>query len=103
MRTHRVGTVTLGVSMIGLGILYIIGYFTQLSACRLIFRAWPAIFILLGIEILWSNARTKKVQFVYDTTSIILIVILTAFAMFLALIGLAFEYSFLNGYAPNWY
>jgi len=54
--THRVGTITLGVTMVSIGILYLIQIFWGGIEYAWICKLWPVIFILLGVEILLANA-----------------------------------------------
>ena len=63
-----------------------------LNIYEFIYKAWPVIFILLGIEILLANGR-KNVEFVYDKTAIGLVAFLIIFSMFMAVIGFAVETS----------
>lgn len=92
MRVHRVGTVTLGVTMIGIGIAFLTTLFVSYDSLAVLMNGWPVIFILLGIEILWGNHKEER-EFVYDKTAIALIVILSVFAIFLAIITKAVELS----------
>lgn len=81
--THRVGTITLGVTMVAIGVLYLIQIFWGSIEYVWICKLWPVIFILLGMEILLANAR-KNGEFVYDKVGIVLTFVLTIFAFFMA-------------------
>ena len=81
--THRVGTITLGVTMVAIGVLYLIQIFWGSIEYVWICKLWPVIFILLGVEILLANAR-KNGEFVYDKVGIILTFLLTVCAFFMA-------------------
>ena len=78
--THKVGTITLGVTMVAIGVLYI-----------------AQIFLLLGVEILIENAR-KNGEFIYDKTGIVLTFVLTFFAFVLAAVQQAVEISVRYGW-----
>ena len=65
VRTHRVGSITLGSALVLFGILFLVHLFVPVLTYEIIFHIWPCIFILLGIEILLAN-RKKNVEFVYD-------------------------------------
>lgn len=93
MRIRRVGTVTLGVTLVIIGICFLAGLFLPVLPIKLIFGIWPVIFILLGLEVLWGNRKSKEEAFQYDKTAIGLVAILTVFAMFLAIIGNAVQLS----------
>lgn len=91
-RTHRVGTITLGIGLVGVGALFLAHMFLPEMSYEFIYKAWPVIFILLGIEILLANGR-KNAEFVYDKTAIGLVAFLIIFSMFMAVIGFAVETS----------
>ena len=61
--THRVGTLTLGITMLAIGILYFVRIFWSGMDAMWIYRFWPVIFISLGVEILLANAQ-KGVQII---------------------------------------
>lgn len=89
-RTHRVGTITLGIGLVGVGALFLAHMFLPEMSYEFIYKVWPVIFILLGIEILLANGR-RNVEFVYDKTAIGLVAVLIVFSMFMAVIGFAVE------------
>ena len=84
VRNHRVGTITLGTSLIFFGVLFITKTFTNLLSYEFILKLWPVIFIFLGFEILLSYITNKKDHFVYDKGAIILIILLSIFAICMA-------------------
>lgn len=84
VRNHRVGTITLGTSLIFFGVLFITKTFTNLLSYEFILKLWPVIFIFLGFEILLSYVTNKKDHFVYDKGAIILIILLSIFAICMA-------------------
>lgn len=77
---HKVGTVTLGLTMIIIGILCLARLVFPAIDLIWIIRLWPIIFITLGVEILLA-IRNCGVEFVYDRVGIVLTFILTFFAM----------------------
>ena len=85
--THRVGTITLGVTMISIGVIYLLQLFFHILDYMWI---WPVIFIMLGVEILVSNVRSGG-QFIYDKAGIVLIFVLSGFAFFMAVLEKAVE------------
>lgn len=92
MRVHRVGTITLGITMVMIGLVYLAHMvWKSIFPYEVIFRAWPCIFLILGLEILLSNARCKECKFEYDKAGICLTVGMTLFAMVLAFFSHAFE------------
>ena len=56
--THRVGTLTLGCMLILFGILFLIHMIVPVIGYLFIFRLWPCIFIMLGIEVLLIKKQT---------------------------------------------
>lgn len=92
MRTHKVGTLTLGVTLVVMGILFLVQMFCSFITTAIIFRSWPIVFILLGVEILLANRKTTEQEFVYDKVGIFLTMGLLLFAMFLAILTSAAQY-----------
>lgn len=85
-KSHRVGTITLGGMLITFGLLFILRIFITTLSYGIIFKLWPVIFILLGIEILISNFRQKDTTLIYDKTAFALIIILSFFAMGMSIV-----------------
>lgn len=85
IRSHKVGTITLGTSLIFFGIMFITRTFTNLLTYEFILKLWPIIFIILGFEILISYFTDKKDRFVYDKGAIFLMILLSMFAISMAI------------------
>ena len=84
MRTRKVGTITLGVTLILYGIGFLLhSVFSQFSYYFL-FQAWPVILLGLGIEILVEALIGKKEEFKYDFAAIFIICIVVIFAFLMA-------------------
>jgi UDP-N-acetylmuramyl pentapeptide phosphotransferase/UDP-N-acetylglucosamine-1-phosphate transferase len=92
-KTHRVGTVTLGGMLVTFGILFILRIFLTGISFDIIFKLWPIIFIFLGLEILIANFRQKEEKLIYDKTAFALIIILSFFAMGMAITEFCMEYA----------
>lgn len=90
IRIHRLGTLTLGISLIVFGCLFLIHIFYPALNYEIIFHTWPIIFILLGLEVLLSS---KNQRFVIDKSAIFLLIILTIFAMSMGIADYAIELS----------
>ena len=86
-RTHKVGTITLGLTLILCGVAFLLQTFWSIFTFSSVCRFWPVIFIILGLEILISNFLDSKGTFVYDKGSIFLCFIVTGFAMVLGFIN----------------
>ena len=95
-KVHRVGTITLGGMLISFGVLFLLRIFLVNLSYDIIFRLWPIIFIFLGAEILIANFRQKEERLVYDKTAFALIIVLTFFAMGMAITELCIEYATSN-------
>jgi hypothetical protein len=81
VRTHRVGTMTLGLTLISFGALYLARLFTPAIPIDMIMHAWPIPMILLGLELLFAGFSKRK--FIIDKGAIVLcfLVILFVFGM----------------------
>lgn len=87
-RVRRIGSVTLGFTLICYGILFTAHIFMPQLRYELIFRCWPVIFILLGIEVLIENHRckNKEQRFIYDFPAVLMMGATLLFAMAMALL-----------------
>lgn len=96
MKQRRVGTLTLGLSLIFLGIIVTLSLFTKMGAINLI-RFSPIILIALGVEVLYYAIRYKEEKLMYDGLSIFLIIAITFVTIMastiLPLAKNAFEYE----------
>lgn len=93
MKIHKVGTLTLGITLIAMGILFLAQLFFTGIPLKMVIQVWPIVFILLGVEILCANRKEEQQEFVYDKIAIMLTMILMCFAMFFAIIGNAVKLS----------
>lgn len=93
-RTRRVGTVTCGLMLVLYGILFIVKMIVPKMDYSLVFRLWPVILIFLGIEILvgCSSKSREKTKTVYDFPAVLLIFIVTVFAMVMS--GISYYYDY---------
>ena len=82
IRTHRVGTITTGLSLIAFGVMFVLHLFMNAISYDMIFRFWPVILIGLGVEVLLSNFCNDKI--VYDKGAICLMLIIAIFTMGMA-------------------
>ena len=83
MRTHKVGTFTLGCTLVLFGVLFLVHLFGGVLTYSFIFRLWPVVF-LLGGEVLLSTLPKTGQKFSFDGASIVLLVIMLLFAMCMA-------------------
>lgn len=78
MRTWRVGTFSMGASLLILGVTLLISQFSEVNMNHMLISWWPFIFIVLGVEVLlylWLQ-RAGKERLKYDILSIFFIGIL---------------------------
>lgn len=81
MKIKRVGTISMGIALISFGIILFLSQINKFSALNLVLKIWPAILILIGLEILWYRYTIKDEGIVikYDIFSIFIIFIILFF------------------------
>ncbi len=86
MRQWRVGTISLGMTLLVLGTGLVYSMLNQIKAAELITKWWPLIFIVLGIELLaqFYTRKNGEIPMKYDFISILLI-------LFIVVSGLALQ------------
>lgn len=84
MRQRRIGTITLGVSLVLFGILFMIRIFGGVLNYTLIFHLWPLILVALGMEILYYSCLAPEKARAYDFAAIIILIMIVFFAMCMA-------------------
>lgn len=93
IRTHRVGSITAGLSMIVFGILFLLHLIFNFMNYTTIFSLWPVILIGLGAELFISNFMKRKI--VYDKAAIFLLITMTVFVMIMAVVDVCIRTSVL--------
>ncbi|MCM3168888.1 LiaF transmembrane domain-containing protein [Peribacillus frigoritolerans] len=75
MRTWRVGTISMGISLVGLGLVLLVSQITDMNLTTILLSWWPLLFIILGAEILfYIYFSRKESSFVkYDILSILFV------------------------------
>lgn len=81
MKERRIGTFTLGTMLVVYGILFVVNIFTDKLSYGMIFRFWPILLIMLGIEILVGLYSKEKAKFIYDKGSVVLLILITIFVL----------------------
>lgn len=84
LKGRRVGTFTAGIVLIAFGILFLLRLKFPNLSISIIISLWPLILIFLGIEILAAYVINKEEKMRYDAAAIMLIVVLSFFAMGMA-------------------
>ena len=90
-RSHRVGSVTAGLSMVSFGVMFLLHLFFDMVDYRMMFSLWPIMLILLGLELLPSNFSKRKI--VYDKAAIFLLIVMTFFTMGMAVADECFRWA----------
>ena len=90
-RSHRVGSVTAGLSMVGFGIMFLLHLCFDLVDYQMMFSLWPVMLILLGLELLLSNFSSKKI--VYDKAAVFLLILMTFFTIGMAVVDECFRWA----------
>ncbi|MFT3983888.1 MAG: hypothetical protein QM697_08260 [Lachnospiraceae bacterium] len=92
-RTHRVGTLTLGITLVVSGIAFLVRLFVPALTYYTIMKAWPIVFIFLGIEVLFSAAHASDdtCPVIYDKSAIFITAMLILFAMCIGSLTLLME------------
>jgi len=92
-RTRKVGTLTLGITLVVSGIAFLIRLFVPALSYYTIMKAWPVVFIFLGTEVLISAAHTSDDNgpVIYDKAAIFITAMLILFAMCVGSLTLLME------------
>ena len=81
IKGRKVGTFTTGILLVMFGILFLLRLTSLNIDYLLISSLWPLVLILLGIEIIMAYLINKEEIMKYDFGAIILVVLLSFFAM----------------------
>src|SRR5690554_6580103 len=80
VRQWRVGTISMGLTLLVIGIVLLIGSFGGSLALSNILKLWPIILITLGLEMVltntWVTIKGFRISFTYDGLSIFLVLLL---------------------------
>lgn len=99
MRRWRVGTFSMGLTLILTGVILFVGQVVDINYAFEILKWWPVILILLGIEMLiylhFSKEEEPKIQ--YDGASIFIVVLLIVVSIGVTAVGKAADVVFKDG------
>ncbi|MBE5884991.1 MAG: hypothetical protein E7284_01110 [Lachnospiraceae bacterium] len=73
-KTRRVGTISVGLSMVVFGIMFLLCSVFGILSYRTVFAMWPAILVVLGLEILIYSFWKGKL--VYDKGSVFIMILM---------------------------
>lgn len=98
--TRRVGSFTCGIAMIGFGILFLLNTLFSVVDYTEIFSLWPLLLICMGAEMLIANVRysdTERFTLVYDKGAIVLLILVTLFAIGMGITDYCIQYAIKYG------
>ncbi|MBM6618847.1 DUF4097 family beta strand repeat-containing protein [Bacillus suaedaesalsae] len=81
MRQWKIGTITAGVLLISLGVLWLGNNIWEFPIHTIIANAWPVLLIVLGIEVLIHQFFKKEESLKFDGFSIFLVIMLGLISM----------------------
>ncbi len=90
VRTHRVGTITFGLMLVGFGVGFLLHIINPGITYFTVWQFWPCTLISLGIEVLISTFYAEKAK--YDGWAIALCFLILFFSMGLAGTEFLFDY-----------
>ena len=91
MKTRRVGSVTLGLTLVVFGVLFLLCAFIESLDYQAVIKFWPVIFISLGIEMLVCAFSKKADGAKLDVPACIMTCVLMLFSMCMAGMQYAIE------------
>ena len=93
--SRRVGSFTLGICLVGYGVLFLLHMIFNLSY-YMIFQLWPVLFILLGLEVLAGSFLYKGERIRLDFFACLMIFLCIGFAMCLGVMDYGMEHNFIH-------
>lgn len=94
--TRRVGSFTCGIAMVGFGILFLLNTLFHVVDYMEIFSLWPLLLICMGAEMLIANKKysdTERFHLVYDKGAIVLLILVTLFAVGMGVVDYCMQYA----------
>lgn len=91
-RTRRVGGLTLGVSLVIFGLLFLFKTLVQSISYSVILKFWPCILILLGCEVLASYLLNREEEYKFDGFSLVILIGMSLFSIVMAGMDILVKY-----------
>lgn len=88
-RIHRVGSVTLGLTMVLFGTLFLLHTIGGLLTYHTIWKLWPVTLVSMGVEVLLYQRSSSKQ--VYDKGSVAMLILMGIFSAAMAMSGVVME------------
>jgi uncharacterized membrane protein HdeD (DUF308 family) len=92
LKGRRVGTLTAGIVLVVFGILFLIRIVFPGFELKTIVSLWPLILVFLGIEMIAAYMVNKEERIKYDGGAILLVILLSFFAMGMAGVEFVFKH-----------
>ena len=78
MKNKKVGTISMAIILIAMGVIMFISQINEISAIDMAFKLWPLTLVLLGIEILWAKYKSSDEgsNIKYDIFSVFIVFVI---------------------------
>ncbi len=78
MKQRRVGTISMAIVLIAVGVLMLISQVNNVSAVKLSMKFWPVVLFLIGGEILWYSYKynDEDTKIKYDVFSVFIVLLI---------------------------
>ncbi len=89
VKPRRVGTISIGVSMVTFGVMFLLCSVFELLSYETVFALWPVILIAYGLELLVFSFFKGKLM--YDKGAVFIMILLMVFAAGMAGVDVCFK------------
>ncbi len=89
VKPRRVGTISIGVSMVTFGVMFLLCSVFEILSYETVFALWPVILIAYGLELLVFSFLKGKL--VYDKGAVFIMILLMVFAAGMAGVDVCFK------------
>ncbi len=89
IKPRRVGTVSIGISMVTFGVMFLLSSVFGLLSYETVFALWPVILIAYGLELLVFSFFKGKLT--YDKGAVFIMILLMVFAAGMAGVDVCFK------------
>ncbi len=89
VKPRRVGTVSIGISMVTFGVMFLLSSVFGLLSYETVFALWPVILIAYGLELLVFSFFKGKLT--YDKGAVFIMILLMVFAAGMAGVDVCFK------------
>lgn len=89
IKPRRVGTVSIGISMVTFGVMFLLSSVFEILSYETVFALWPVILIAYGLELLVFSFFKGKLM--YDKGAVFIMILLMVFAVGMAGVDVCFK------------